>query len=99
MWCILENFNSVCSSIERDNVGSPALTSRRLKYVDFSSFVSQVELIDLPLLGIKFIWFQPKVKFICLSCKKSLTYSFVFDHCPIILIYTNKLWGFKLLDL
>lgn len=62
MWCILENFNSVCSSIERDNVGSPALTSRRLKYVDFSSFVSQVELIDLPLLGIKFIWFQPKVE-------------------------------------
>lgn len=59
VWCVLSDFNSICSPFERVCVGSSEYWAEGSLCVEFSNFISHVELWDLPLLWSRFIWFQP----------------------------------------
>ncbi|KAF1860197.1 hypothetical protein Lal_00040454 [Lupinus albus] len=55
MWCIASDFNSVKSSEERKGRKS----HERLKEMhDFNCFINKLDLIDLPLVGKRFIWIK-----------------------------------------
>lgn len=54
------DFNYICSSKKRVGLGTSSSASGILVCLDFLKFISMVELIDLPLFGRKFTWFQPK---------------------------------------
>ncbi|PNY11330.1 histone-lysine N-methyltransferase [Trifolium pratense] len=51
-WCVMGDFNAIKSESERKRVRD--LT--RVKMVEFENFMSEAELIDLPLIGRRFTW-------------------------------------------
>lgn len=58
MWYVLGDFNSDNSSFERVKGNDIHQMRWSSDYLGFKSFILQMELIDLPLLGRKFTWFQ-----------------------------------------
>ncbi|GLT48341.1 hypothetical protein SLA2020_219730 [Shorea laevis] len=52
-WCIMRDFNSVTKAEERKG-NSGVTTDMR----EFGSFIQDMELVDIPLVGRKFTWYQ-----------------------------------------
>ncbi|GKV32614.1 hypothetical protein SLEP1_g41208 [Rubroshorea leprosula] len=90
-----------------EKVGSKAVT---LEMREFNNFIMEAELIDTPLVGRKFTWYQPSGKLMSRidrfllseewlnkwgeATQWGLTRS-VSDHCPILLRHQKVNWGPK----
>jgi endonuclease/exonuclease/phosphatase family metal-dependent hydrolase len=57
-WCVVGDFNAVCSVDERHGVNRDDGGSVPLEVIEFRHFVEELELVDLPLLGRSFTWYQ-----------------------------------------
>ncbi|GAU43110.1 hypothetical protein TSUD_373050 [Trifolium subterraneum] len=103
------DFNAVCSVDERVGVnsGDPMITS---EMVEFRNFIEELELMDLPLLGRCFTWFQPSGRAMSRLDRVLISDEWAFrwglgscwvlprevsDHCPLILKYNHGDWGPK----
>ncbi|GAU38725.1 hypothetical protein TSUD_396540 [Trifolium subterraneum] len=59
VWCVVGDFNAVLDPSERrGGVGQSAMRIDR-EMREFGEFISLMNLLDLPLLGRRFTWFQP----------------------------------------
>lgn len=52
-WCELSDFKSIGTSLERKGTGD---FKRMEEMLAFNSFISDLELIDMPLIGWRFTW-------------------------------------------
>jgi hypothetical protein len=110
VWCVVGDFNAVLDPSERR--GGVGLSSTRYdrEMLEFADFVSSMDLIDLPLLGRRFTWFQPSGGAMSRLDRFLVTGGWldmwgvasqwalprdVSDHCPIVLRYLDQLWGPK----
>lgn len=59
IWCVLGYFNSVLSSDERVGVSPVAGRRAHQEMGEFGGVITSLELIDLPLLGRRYMWFKP----------------------------------------
>jgi hypothetical protein len=99
-WCILGDFNAVLHSDERRGINTPGFGDVSQESLEFNRFVSNLELLDLPVLGRKFTWCHPNGRsmsridralvsseWLQLWGQQSLwvMQRSVSDHCPIIL--------------
>lgn len=55
LWCVVGDFNSVLSALERKGVRA---RSFGLDSMEFQNFVVDVGLVDLPLCGRRFTWYR-----------------------------------------
>lgn len=55
MWCVDGDFNAINKEGERNEMSS---SSNRSDRVEFNEFIEGMKLIDLPLMGKKFTWFN-----------------------------------------
>ncbi|XP_057418204.1 uncharacterized protein LOC130712385 [Lotus japonicus] len=60
-WCIGGDFNAVRTSLERRGEAISQTYGRR-ESDEFNSFIIQMELFDIPILGKRFKWFRPNGK-------------------------------------
>jgi hypothetical protein len=58
-WCIVGDFNAVCRGDERVGVNSVEVGRESVDLVEFRTFLEELELVDLPLLGRRFTWYHP----------------------------------------
>jgi hypothetical protein len=107
-WCVLGDFNAVLSPEDRRGVN--AGTSSNLEMRGFRSFLEDVDLVDLPLLGRRFTWFHAngvamsRIDRVWVSlewleewgdCAVWVCSRDVSDHCPLVLKYPENDWGPK----
>jgi len=109
VWCILGDFNTVCSSDERgaNNRGS---SSQRDEIFLFNNFVRDVDLEDLNVLGRRFTWYHPNGRAMSRIDRVLVSEEWgslwgdsslwvlprdVSDHCPLILKEVGWDWGPK----
>jgi hypothetical protein len=107
-WCLLGDFKVVLQSEERRGINSHGLGDVSVEATEFNSFVENMEIIDLPVLGRKITWFHPNglalsridralvsVGWIHLWGQPSLWVlpRSVSDNCPLILRSGNTDWG------
>ncbi|MCI29787.1 hypothetical protein A2U01_0050996, partial [Trifolium medium] len=59
VWCVVGDFNSVVDTSERRGVTSGVVNSSSREMREFSQFLEELELVDLPLIGRLFTWFHP----------------------------------------
>jgi hypothetical protein len=59
VWCVVGDFNAVLHSDERRGINSQSSFDVSLETIEFNNFVSNMELMDLPVLGRKFTWCHP----------------------------------------
>ncbi|GKV45963.1 hypothetical protein SLEP1_g52987 [Rubroshorea leprosula] len=105
LWCLVGDFNTVKNVEEK--VGSQAVTTEMR---DFNNFIMEAELIDIPLVGRKFTWYQPCGKLMSRINRFLLSEEWlnkwgeatqwgltrtVSDHCPILLRHKKVNWGPK----
>lgn len=74
LWCVLGDFYSTCSSTERVGVGAASSFSEGADCLEFSNFISQMEVIDLSLLDLKFTWYRPNGE-TCIRIDRILIFS------------------------
>lgn len=106
-WCVVGDFNAVKMGSERRGVRNNWDNN---ECTEFQSFIDELDLIDLPMLGKRFNWFKPDGsamsrldRFLILEGWLNLWhYSTqwvgkrdVFDHCPIMLRGEDLNWGPK----
>ncbi|PNX92269.1 cysteine-rich receptor-like protein kinase [Trifolium pratense] len=106
-WCLLGDFNAIRDETERK--GSSEVI-RREEIIDFDDFISETELIDLPLHGRRFTWsriggsamsridrflFSESWNNEWPNCKQWCLDKALSDHCPIMLCEDRKNWGPK----
>lgn len=111
LWCIVRDVNIVSFSSERKKATNVDSEVCRGKIRDFNQFIEYLNLIELLLLGSKFTWFRPNGSALSfLDCflvlgrwlEKSAGISQwalnrdVFDHCPIVIRYSDLNRGPKL---
>ncbi|MCI04316.1 DUF4283 domain protein, partial [Trifolium medium] len=104
-WCVLGDFNSIRMEVERKGVGD---FMRREEMIEFDSFITDSELVDLPLIGRKFTWSRidgssmSRIdRFLlseewCMQWPNSSQWCLekgLSDHCPILLQDEVKNWG------
>ncbi|MCH84952.1 LINE-1 reverse transcriptase like, partial [Trifolium medium] len=58
-WCVIGDFNAVLHRDERRGINFQSPMDVSLESIEFNNFVSNMELLDLPVLGRKFTWFHP----------------------------------------
>ncbi|MCI35740.1 hypothetical protein A2U01_0056961, partial [Trifolium medium] len=58
-WCVVRDFNSVLTTSERKGVSGESLRVVNNEIREFNDFVGEMGLLDLPLLGRRYTWFQP----------------------------------------
>jgi hypothetical protein len=110
LWCVVGDFNSVRSSSERRGVGQSTDGGNHNEMAAFNTFLDDLGLIDLPLLGRCFTWFHPngiamsRLDRILISPawfdawgtpKVWVLSRDVTDHCPLVLRYSSYDWGPK----
>jgi hypothetical protein len=108
VWCIMGDFNAIADPNERRGIGVSNLVGREV--TEFREFISQMELVDLPLLGRQFTWFHTngiamsRLDRVLISPEWVTLWGNpcvwvaardVSDHCLIILRYNNDDWGAK----
>jgi exonuclease III len=107
-WCVVGDFNAVSSLEERVGVNVMEARVVTTEIIEFRKFVEELELLDLPILGRKFTWYQAsgramsRIDRILISDEWSHKWGSVTlwslprevsDHCPIILKYSHEDWG------
>ncbi|KAK2383075.1 hypothetical protein QL285_070564 [Trifolium repens] len=107
-WCVVGDFNAVSSLEERVGVNVMEARVVTTEIIEFWKFVEDLELLDLPILGRKFTWYQAsgramsRIDRILISDEWSHKWGSVAlwslprevsDHCPIILKYNHEDWG------
>jgi hypothetical protein len=110
LWCVLEDFNSVRDNSERRGVGHHSSGGLSPDMVAFNSFIANLELEDLPLIGRTFTWFHPNGVAMSRLDRMLISNSWfdvwgvlcvwvlmrdVADHCPLVLKYSSSDWGPK----
>ena len=114
LWCLLGDFNSVRTSLERVRISQHWAEGRHISL--FNEWIADMELEEPPHVGSKFTWFRPNgaaksrldralvtVEWFTKwpgSTQFTLSRNFS-DHCPILLISKNVDWGpkpFRMLD-
>lgn len=108
MWCFVGDYNAVCTSRERRGVGNYIGS---LEVSEFRSFVEDMDLIDPPLLGRRFMWYKAdgsamsRLDRFLLSQDWMVVWEVeaqwalnrdVSDHCSIMLKQGKHDWGPKL---
>jgi exonuclease III len=109
-WCVVGDFNAVCRVEERVGVTAEDRRTSALEVREFCNFMEELELVDLPLLGRRFTWYQPncramsRIDRVLISDEWALRWGSVAlwalprdvsDHCPLILKYSHDDWGPK----
>lgn len=99
-WCILGDFNTVGCSDERRGVSEEVTSSQREEIIIFNSFLREMEMEDLNVLGRRFTWYHPNGKSMSRIDRVLISKEWgnlwgdsflwvlprdVSDHCPIIL--------------
>jgi exonuclease III len=107
-WCILGDFNSVCSGDERRGVNQEVVSSADMR--EFMGFLDGMELVDLPTIGRRFTWCHPsgramsRIDRVLVSedwlefwglCSLWVLPRDVSDHCPLVLKRNGFDWGLK----
>ncbi|GKV45281.1 hypothetical protein SLEP1_g52387 [Rubroshorea leprosula] len=105
-WCIAGDFNAVRKTKERN--GSRGISSEMR---EFDSFIREADLIDIPLVGRKFTWYQASGQYMSRIDRFLLSEGWLFkwgdtkqwglrrtvsDHCPILLKFQQVDWGYRL---
>ncbi|PNY11183.1 cysteine-rich receptor-like protein kinase [Trifolium pratense] len=106
---IWSDFNAVCRGEERSGINNAdGVTSTEI--IEFHHFLEELELVDLPLLGRRFTWYQAsgramsKIDRILISDEWASIWGNgslwalprdVSDHCPLILKYSHQECGPK----
>lgn len=108
-WCIGGDFNAVRAAHERRGEAN-VLNYGRRDMEEFNEFISQMELLDLPIAGKRFTWYRPNGKSMSridrfLISGAWLTYwpessqlvlgRELSDHCPLLLRSVIRNWGPK----
>ncbi|WJX76187.1 hypothetical protein P8452_59630 [Trifolium repens] len=109
-WCVVGDFNAVCRSEERVGVNVEEGRAVSMEVVEFRNFLEELELVDLPLLGRHFTWYQAsgrsmsRIDRILISDEWASRWGSVAlwalprdisDHCPLVLKYCHEDWGAK----
>jgi exonuclease III len=109
-WCIVGDFNAVCSMEERVGSDVDAVRPTTSKVLEFRNFVEALELVDLPLVGRRFTWYHASGKAMSRIDRVLISDGWasrwgsvalwvlpreVSDHCPLILKYCIDDWGPK----
>ncbi|PNX99671.1 cysteine-rich receptor-like protein kinase, partial [Trifolium pratense] len=109
-WCVVGDFNAVCSMEERVGINMEDGRLLSTEVSDFRNFVENLELVDLPLLGRRFTWYQSSGKAMSRIDRILISDDWasrwgnvalwvlprdVSDHCPLVLKYRNDDWGPK----
>jgi exonuclease III len=104
-WCVVGDFNAVSSLEERVGVNVMEARAVTTEIIEFRKFVEDLELLDLPILGRKFTWYQAsgramsRIDRMLISDEWSHKWGSVVlwslprevsDHCPIILKYNHE---------
>ncbi|GKV02337.1 hypothetical protein SLEP1_g14790 [Rubroshorea leprosula] len=104
-WCIARDFNVVRN--EEEKKGSRGVT---IEMREFNNFIQETELVDIPLVGRKFTWYQSNGNSMSRIDKFLLSEGWltkwsearqwglsriVSDHCPILLRHKHIEWGPK----
>jgi hypothetical protein len=107
-WCILGDFNAVRNCDERKGVNQFSGASSSVETVEFGKFVSDMDVVDLPILGRRFTWFHPngismsRIDRVFLSADWLDIWAgptlwvlprTVSDHCPLVVRYNCVDWG------
>lgn len=53
------DFNSICSSGEQVGWDGSIPNAGNLGYIEFSNFIFEMDLLDIPLIGRSFTWYRP----------------------------------------
>jgi hypothetical protein len=59
LWCVLGNFNLVRDRNERIGLGVNLDGGRSSGMAAFDDFLNNLEFVDMPLIGKRFMWFHP----------------------------------------
>jgi hypothetical protein len=109
-WCVVGDFNAVCRGDERSGINNVDGVVTSTEIVEFRSFLDDLELVDFPLLGRRFTWYQAsgramsRIDRVLISDGWASTWGFgslwviprdVLDHCPLVLKYPCSDWGPK----
>ncbi|GKV32054.1 hypothetical protein SLEP1_g40687 [Rubroshorea leprosula] len=104
-WCIAGDFNAVRN--EEEKKGSRGVT---IEMREFNNFIQETELVDIPLVGRKFTWYQSNGNSMSRIDRFLLSEGWltkwsearqwglsrtVSDHCPILLKHKHIDWGPK----
>lgn len=57
-WCFLGNFNSIRTMKERRGCHNTTMGEWRSKSLTCSMFIEEMEVEDIPLVGMKYTWFR-----------------------------------------
>jgi hypothetical protein len=110
IWCVVGDFNSVVDSSERRSAVGGIISNHANEMREFSHFLEELELVDLPLIGRQFTWFHPNGLAMSRLDRVLVSTDWiplwgnpmawvdsrdVSDHCPIILRYDTEDWGPK----
>jgi hypothetical protein len=95
---------------ERVGVNNVEGSSSSTEVIEFGNFLEELELVDLPLLGRRFTWYQAsglamsRIDRVLISDEWASRWGTVAlwvlprdvsDHCPLILKYSHEDWGPK----
>lgn len=109
-WCFLGDFNAVLNRGERKGQNQLGSGPSSVEMVEFGEFVSELELVNLPVLGRRFTWYHPNgstmsridrvlVSHDWLDCWANLSLwvlsRTVSDHCPLVVRYNCVDWGLR----
>jgi hypothetical protein len=107
-WCILGDFNAVLNRGERKGQNHLDVVSSSIEMVEFGEFVSDMELVDLPLLGRRFTWYHPNGSTMSRIDRVLVSHDWldywanpslwvlsrtVSDHFPLVVRYNCVDWG------
>jgi hypothetical protein len=110
LWCIMGDFNSVRECDERRGLGGVSSGGLSSEMTAFNSFLVDLELVDMPLVGRAFTWFHPNGVTMSRLDRLLISNSWfdvwgspnvwvltrdVADHCPLLLKYSSSDWGPK----
>jgi hypothetical protein len=110
LWCVLGDFNSVREHNERRGVSQLVNGGQSTEIMEFDSFLVDLDLVDLPLIGRAFTWFHPNGVTMSRLDRVLVSNDWfdvwgtpnvwvlardVADHCPLVLRYNSSDWGPK----
>jgi hypothetical protein len=107
-WCFLGDFNAVLNRGERKGLNQISVVHSSTEMVEFGEFVSDLELVDLPILGRRFTWYHPNGITMSRIDRVLVSHDWldwwpnpslwvlsqtISDHCPLVVRYNCVDWG------